>query len=88
MSATSNLDSLQGYSGLKEGTVKVSEIYTLSIAGEEKLSFEVTAARLLGNSQTLTYVFGGIGGVMAALGVVSLARGVVRKLKNKQFKAP
>lgn len=82
MSATSNLDSLQGYSGLKEGTVKVSEIYTLSIAGEEKLSFEVTAARLRGNSQTLTYVFGGIGGVMAALGAVSLVSGVVRKLKK------
>lgn len=67
VSATSNLDSLQGYSGLKEGTVKVSEIYTVSIVGEEKLSFEVAAARLRGNSQNLTYVFGGIGGVMAAL---------------------
>ena len=28
-----------------------------------------------------------IGGVMAALGVVSLVSGVVRRLKNKLFKA-
>lgn len=60
----------------------MSEIYALSIGGEEKLSFEVTAARLRGNPQTLTYVFRGIGGAVAALGVVSLVSGVVRKLKK------